>query len=81
MPGGGTFELPFGRIDVAFDPADLRAGDRELYRFVPIAELEVYGLALRYRWPGLGAPLAASSRPMTPRSPVGTWWRRACRCR
>ena len=30
---GGTFSVPFGRIEVAFDPASLRAGDRELYRF------------------------------------------------
>jgi pimeloyl-ACP methyl ester carboxylesterase len=63
VPRAGTFELPFGRIDVAFDPSALRAGDRELFRFIPIAELEVYGLAMRYRWPGIGAPLAASSRP------------------
>jgi pimeloyl-ACP methyl ester carboxylesterase len=62
VPRAGTFELPFGMIDVAFDPATLRAGDRELYRFIPIAELELYGLAMRYRWPGIGAPLAASSR-------------------
>ena len=61
VPRGGTFELPFGQIEVAFDPAALRAGDRELYRFIPIAELEVHGMAMRYRWPGLGAPLAASS--------------------
>jgi len=32
VPRGGTFALPFGRIAVAFDPAALRAGDRELYR-------------------------------------------------
>ena len=62
VPRGGTFELPFGKIEIAFDPASLRAGNRELYRFIPIGELEVYGLAMRYRWPGLGAPLAASSR-------------------
>ena len=62
VPRADTFELPFGKIDVAFDPAALRAGDRELFRFVPIAELEVYGLAMRYRGPGIGAPLAASSR-------------------
>ena len=62
VPRGGTFELPFGKIEVAFDPASLRAGDRELHSFIPIAELEMYGLAMRYRWPGLGAPLAASSR-------------------
>ena len=59
---GGTFALPFGSIEVAFDPASQRAGDRELYRFIPAAELHVEGFAMRYRWPGLGAPLAASNR-------------------
>jgi pimeloyl-ACP methyl ester carboxylesterase len=69
VPQGGTFELPFGRIDVAFDPAALRAGDRELFGFVPIGELEVHGMAMRYRWPGLGAPLAASTRPIDASKP------------
>jgi pimeloyl-ACP methyl ester carboxylesterase len=64
VPRGGTFELPFGRLEVAFDPAALHAGDRELFGFIPIGELEVHGLAMRYRWPGLGAPLAASTRPI-----------------
>lgn len=63
VPRGGSFELPFGRIEVAFDPAELRAGNRELYRFVPVSELEVHGLAIRYRQPGVGASLAASIRP------------------
>jgi pimeloyl-ACP methyl ester carboxylesterase len=63
VPQGGDFALPFGQIAVAFDPADLRTGNRELYRFISIAELEVKGLAMRYRWPGIGAPLAASTRP------------------
>ena len=36
---GGTFALPFGSIEVAFDPASQRAGDRELYRLIPAAEL------------------------------------------
>jgi hypothetical protein len=66
---GGAFDLPFGKLDVAFDPANLRAGDRELYQFTPIAELEVYGLAMRYRWPGIGAPLAALSRPIEASKP------------
>ncbi len=70
VPRGGTFELPFGRMEVAFDPAAVRAGDRELYRFIPVAELEVDGLAMRYRWPGLGAPLAASTRPIAASTPV-----------
>jgi hypothetical protein len=62
VPRGGTFPLPFGQIAVAFDPAELRAGDRVLERFTPVAELKVEGLALRYRWPGIGAPLAASTK-------------------
>ena len=69
VPRGGTFELPFGRIEVAFDPASLRAGDRELYRFIPAGELKVRGLAMRYRWAGLGAPLAASIRPIDASKP------------
>ena len=69
VPQGGTMMLPFGKIEVAFDPASLRAGDRELYKFIPIAELEVYGVAMRYRWPGIGAPLAASSRPIDASKP------------
>ena len=69
VPRGGTFQLPFGQLEVAFDPAALRAGDRELYRFIPISELQVHGMAMRYRWPGLGAPLAASTRPIDPSKP------------
>jgi pimeloyl-ACP methyl ester carboxylesterase len=69
VPRSGTFELPFGRMAVAFDPAVLRVGERELYRLVPVAELKVHGLAMRYRWPGLGAPLAASTRPVEGATP------------
>ena len=57
---GGTFELPFGRMEVRFDPAQLWAGDRTLHRFVAVGELQVQGMDMRYRWPGLGAPLAGS---------------------
>ncbi len=64
VPRGGTFPLPFGAIEVAFDPAALVAGDRELTRFTPMDELAVEGLTMRYRWPGLGAPLAAATRPL-----------------
>ena len=63
VPAAGTFDLPFGRLEVSFDRASLRAGDRELHTFVPTSELEVQGLGMRYRRPGLGAPLAAAVRP------------------
>jgi pimeloyl-ACP methyl ester carboxylesterase len=69
VPRSGTFAVPFGHIDVAFDPASLRAGNRELYHLVPVAELAVHGLAMRYRWPGLGAPLSALSRPVDAENP------------
>jgi pimeloyl-ACP methyl ester carboxylesterase len=64
VPRGGHFELPFGGIDIAFDPAELRAGSREMVELTPAAELEVRGLAARYRRPGIGASLAASTRPL-----------------
>ena len=64
VPRAGEFPLPFGTMEIAFDPAELRIGDRELYGFVSTAELDVQGLAMRYRWAGLGAPLAASARPV-----------------
>jgi pimeloyl-ACP methyl ester carboxylesterase len=63
VPRGGTFALPFGPLEVRFDPAELQAGNRTLHRFTPVGELQVHGMAMRYRWTGLGAPLAAAIRP------------------
>lgn len=60
-PAVGTLPLPFGEIDIAFDPAQLEWLDRRLADFVPIANLEVKGLRSRYRRSGLGAPVAAST--------------------
>jgi len=54
VPAAGTFELPFGRLDGSFDRDAVRAGDRELYQFVPTSELEVRGLGMRYRRSRLG---------------------------
>lgn len=62
----GSYPLPFGSLDVTFDESKLRWGHRKLVHFVPVADLEVSGLATRYRWPGLGAPLAASTEPLDP---------------
>jgi pimeloyl-ACP methyl ester carboxylesterase len=66
---GGTFPLPFGQIDVTFDPASLRVENHELYQLIPSSELEVQGMAMRYRMPGLGIPLAASTRPIDESQP------------
>jgi triacylglycerol esterase/lipase EstA (alpha/beta hydrolase family) len=65
-PRALSWQLPFGSLDVAFDPQELVWGRRRLTRFVPVAELEVKGLATRYRVPGLGASLAASTDPLDP---------------
>lgn len=61
----GTHELPWGTIEVAFDAEQLAWGERRLTDFVPVAELEVRGLAMRFRRPGIGAALAASLVPPT----------------
>lgn len=59
----GTYELPYGWLYVDVDQSTLRWGTRRFVEFVPVAELEVEGLANRYRHTGLGAPLAASTAP------------------
>ena len=56
----GVWPLPFGELDVSFDPAQLTWMTWQLSQFVSVAELEVKGLRNRYRRPGIGAPLAAS---------------------
>jgi pimeloyl-ACP methyl ester carboxylesterase len=55
----GTYELPWGELEVAFDTERLRWAGRELTDFVPVAELRVDGLQVRFRRPGIGAALAA----------------------
>ena len=48
------------RSDVSMVEESLHWGDRQLVHFIPVAELEVEGLRNRYRYPGIGAPLAAN---------------------
>jgi pimeloyl-ACP methyl ester carboxylesterase len=62
--GGGTFELPFGQLDVAFDADQMRWQGRRMTGFAPMAEFAVFGLQAHYRQPGIGAPLAASLSPL-----------------
>lgn len=69
--GSGIHPLPFGQqLVVQGDPADLTWAGRPLRRFVPVAELSISGLGMRYRRPGIGAPLAASFEP-DPAGPGG----------
>jgi hypothetical protein len=57
---GGTLDLPFGQLEVAFDETQLTWQDRRMTAFAPIAEYRVFGLQAHYRQSGIGAPLAAS---------------------
>ena len=61
---GGREALPFGTLDVTVDPSGFRWDNRQLTGFVPVADFEVRGLRNRYREPGIGAPLAASTTPI-----------------
>jgi pimeloyl-ACP methyl ester carboxylesterase len=63
---GGDFELPFGTLAVAFDERQLEWGSRRLVDLVPVADLDVRGMWARYRFPGIGAPLAAGTEPLDP---------------
>ena len=62
--GPGSYELPFGRLEVAFSESQLTWIDRKLEHFEPVAEMDVRGLRNRYRIPGIGAPLAAGQVPL-----------------
>lgn len=55
--------LPFGTIDLAADPAQLRWQGRILENLRPTATLAVGGIGNVYRTPGLGEPLTALGRP------------------
>jgi pimeloyl-ACP methyl ester carboxylesterase len=60
----GVYSLPFGEITITLNPDEFRYGFYRLTDFVQAAELDVRGLRNRYRWPGIGAPLAAALQPM-----------------
>ncbi|HXJ37576.1 MAG TPA: hypothetical protein VMS22_26405 [Candidatus Eisenbacteria bacterium] len=72
--GDRVVELPFGRISVSVPPDILEMDGAQLYDLQPVTEIEVRGLRNRYRRPGIGAPLAAKTRPLpgvVPVVPVG----------
>jgi pimeloyl-ACP methyl ester carboxylesterase len=61
---GGSYELPFGKLDVAFNPSRLEWYNRQIVTLTPVAEFEIQGLANRYRHAGVGAALAATTQPI-----------------
>jgi hypothetical protein len=60
-----TLALPFGRLELTGEPAELKWGSYVMTRFISVGEYRVRGLRNRYRQPGIGAPLAAEVEPDT----------------
>jgi pimeloyl-ACP methyl ester carboxylesterase len=60
----GVYRFPFGEITIVVNPDEFQWGFYRLVDFVQAAELDVRGLRNRYRFPGIGAPLAAGVEPM-----------------
>jgi hypothetical protein len=60
----GSYELPFGRVTVRFDPSALEWHNRRIVALTPVDGLEIHGLTNRYHHPGIGAALAASTEPI-----------------
>jgi pimeloyl-ACP methyl ester carboxylesterase len=60
----GSYELPFGRVQVAVDPSAFEWRNRRIMALTPVQEVEIRGLANRYRHAGIGAPLAATTQPI-----------------
>jgi pimeloyl-ACP methyl ester carboxylesterase len=56
----GTYQLPFGTLELTLDETGLSWGGYHLERFVSTASLEIRGFRNRYRKPGIGSTLAAS---------------------
>lgn len=56
----GTRTLPFGKLQVRFDPAERLWGPFNLSNFVASSSYEVRGLRNDYRWPGIGTAMVAS---------------------
>ncbi len=59
---GGKYRLPFGEMEVSFDPASFRWSSYIFINFYSTTRLSLRGLRNEYRWPGIGAALVAATR-------------------
>jgi pimeloyl-ACP methyl ester carboxylesterase len=60
----GGYPLPFGAVQVVVDPSAFEWHNRRIVGLLPVQDIAIRGLANRYRRPGVGAPLAASTQPI-----------------
>jgi pimeloyl-ACP methyl ester carboxylesterase len=61
---GGSYPLPFGELTLDVDPSAFEEHNRRIVALAPEQNIEVFGLANRYRHAGIGAPLAATTQPI-----------------
>jgi len=67
---GGRRALPVGSLDVTVDRSEFPFDDRD-YRFLPADDFSVWGLSVRMRDSGLGAPLVAQVAGRREGDPLG----------
>jgi len=60
----GGYQLPFGMVQVVVNPSAFEWRNRRIVALSPVQDIAIRGLANRYRRPGVGAPLAASTQPI-----------------
>jgi pimeloyl-ACP methyl ester carboxylesterase len=60
----GVYKLPFGHLTLDVDPSAFEEYNRRIVALAPEQNIEVLGLASRYRHAGIGAPLAATTEPI-----------------
>ena len=60
----GWRKLPFGDLTLRTEEDEFRWGPYRLTNFRDATRIGVRGLRNRYRWPGIGAPLVATLKPM-----------------
>jgi pimeloyl-ACP methyl ester carboxylesterase len=60
----GGYQLPSGTVQVVVNPSAFEWRSRRIVALSPVQDIAIRGLANRYRRPGIGAPLAASTQPI-----------------
>src|SRR5262244_225934 len=60
----GGYQLPFGTVQVVVNSSAFEWHNRRIVTLLPVQDIAIRGLANRYRRPGIGAPLAASTQPI-----------------
>ena len=60
----GSYDLPFGRVQVTVGPSAVEWRGRRIVALTPVQEVAIRGVVNRYRRAGVGAPVAATAQPI-----------------